>query len=117
MFRFSVSGVGTSGVASAKLRVYCSNPSASGGSTRALTGSWSESTVTWNTSPTFGSTTISSQGSVSSGRWYEFDVTPLVTGNGTVEVGIVSSISDGVTYVSREGTTTQRPQLVVTTNP
>ena len=115
--RFSVTGVGTSGVASAKLRLYCSNPSASGGSVRSLTGSWSESTVTWNTSPTFGSTSISSHASVANGQWYEFDVTPLVTGNGTVDIGMLSASNDGVTYVSREGAVGQRPQLVVTQNP
>jgi Calcineurin-like phosphoesterase len=117
LLRFAVSGVGTGGVASAKLRLYCTNPSASGGSIRSLTGSWSESTVTWNASPVFGSTTISSRGSVANGRWYEFDVTPLVTGNGTVDIGMVSTSADGVTYVSREGTVAQRPQLVVTPNP
>ncbi len=117
LFRFAVTGVGTSGVASAKLRVYCSNPSASGGSVRTITGSWAESTVTWNTSPAFGSSSISSHGAVSNGQWYEFDVTPLVTGNGNVEIGMISASSDGVTYVSREGVVSQRPQLVVTVNP
>jgi chitodextrinase len=111
LLQFSVSGV-SGGVANAKLRLYCVDPSSSGGSVQSVTGSWSEATVTWNTSPTFGST-ISSVGSVSTGQWYEFDVTPLVGGNGTVSIGIVSSSSNGADYSSREGTLAQRPQLVI----
>jgi hypothetical protein len=109
--------VGPNGVASAKLRLYVSNPSVSGGEIRSVTGSWSESTVNWNTSPVFGTTTIASLGSVQSGRWYELNVTSLITGNGDFSLGIVSGNADSASYVSREGTSTQRPQLVVTSNP
>jgi chitodextrinase len=116
LLRFHVSGVGPNGVASAKLRLYVSNPSAVGGDIRAVTGSWTESGVTWNTSPAFGST-LGSLGRVSSGVWYEVNVAGLVTGNGDFSFGIVSTSSDGVAYVSREGTAAQRPQLVVTPNP
>jgi acid phosphatase type 7 len=116
LFSFSVSGVGTSGVASAKLRVYATEGSTSGGGVRSVTGSWSESSVTWGTSPTFGSTNVSTHGAVTAGQWIEYDVTSLVKGNGTVSMGIVSGNGDGASYVSREGTTSQRPQLVVTPN-
>ena len=117
LFRFSVSGVGTSGVASAKLRVFASDGSASGGALRGVTGSWSESTVTLATTPTFASTNVATKGAVTTGQWAEYDVTSLVTGNGTFSMGIVSSNADGLAYVSREGTSSQRPQLVVTLNP
>jgi len=116
LLEFSVSGA-AGGVASAKLRLYCVDPSSVGGSVRSVSGSWTESGVTWNTSPTFGSTSISSLGSVSAGQWYEFDVTPLVAGNGTVSIGLVSSFSNGADYTSREGSLAQRPQLVVTPTP
>ena len=51
LFRFSVNGVGTSGISSAKLRIYCTNASAIGGEIRSVTGAWTEGGVTWNTSP------------------------------------------------------------------
>jgi len=117
LLKFAVSGVGPNGVASAKLRLYCVNPSSFGGEVRSINGSWTETGVTWNNSPTFGASTISSLGSVVVGQWYEFDVTSLVTGNGDVSIGMLSANSNGADYTSREGTAAQRPQLVVTPRP
>jgi hypothetical protein len=51
------------------------------------------------------------------GQWSEFDVTPLVTGNGDVNIGMLSTSADGADYTSREGVAAQRPQLVVTPAP
>jgi hypothetical protein len=110
-----VSGLGGA-VTSAKRRLYGVDPSDTGGQVRSVTGSWSESTVTWNNSPIFGASTVSSVGSVSTGQWYEWDVTPLVTGSGTFTLGMVSSSTNGADYTSREGISAQRPQLVVTTS-
>ena len=117
LFSFSVSGVGTSGVASAKLRIYALEGSSSGGGVRSVTGGWSESGVTWSNSPTVGSTSVATKGAVATGQWAEYDVTKLVTGDGTVSMAIVSANADGAQYGSREGTASQRPQLVVTPNP
>ena len=117
LLRFTVAGIGTHGVASAKLRLYCVDPSSFGGEIRSVTGTWSETGVTWNTSPAFGASTISSLGSVVVGQWYEFNVTQLVTGNGDVTIGMLSSNTNGADFTSREGVAAQRPQLVVTPAP
>jgi hypothetical protein len=117
LLRFTVAGVGTNGVAAAKLRLYCVDPSTFGGEIRSVTGTWSETAVTWNTSPTFGASAVSSVGSVVAGQWYEFNVTPLVTGNGDVTIGMLSTNTNGADYTSREGVAAQRPQLVVTPAP
>jgi hypothetical protein len=46
---------------------------------------------------------------------YQFDVTPLITGDGTVSMMVQSTNSDGARYYSKEGgTTAQAPQLKVT---
>jgi hypothetical protein len=46
---------------------------------------------------------------------YLFDVTPLVTGDGTVSMVIKSTSGDGARYYSKEaGTPSQVPQLQVT---
>jgi chitodextrinase len=117
LLRFTVAGVGTHGVASAKLRLYCVDPSSFGGEIRSVTGTWSETTVTWSTSPAFGASAVSSVGSVVAGQWYEFNVSPLVTGNGDVTIGLLSTNTNGADYTSREGVAAQRPQLVVTPAP
>jgi acid phosphatase type 7 len=113
--KFSVSGVGTGRVLSAKLRLYCVNPSGSGGNFRGSDPGWSESSLTFNLQPAISGTIVSSLGAVSSGQWYETDVTPLVQGDGTVSIAATSTSSDGAYYSSREGTAGLAPQLVVTT--
>jgi hypothetical protein len=46
---------------------------------------------------------------------YEFDVKPLITGNGTVSMLLKSTSTDGARYYSKEGgTAAQDPQLKVT---
>jgi hypothetical protein len=117
LLRFTVAGVGAHGVASAKLRLYCVDPSSFGGEIRSVTGAWSETTVTWNMSPAFGASAVSSVGSVVAGQWYEFNVSPLVAGNGDVTIGLLSTKTNGADYTSREGVAAQRPQLVVTPAP
>ena len=52
LLKFNVAGVGTQTVLSAKLRLYCIDPSPFGGEFHRVTNtSWSEETVTWNTAP------------------------------------------------------------------
>jgi hypothetical protein len=113
--KFSVSGVGTKSVLAAKLRLYCVNPSPSGGAFHGSDPAWSESTLTWNLQPAIDSTIVSSLGAVKSSRWFETDVTPLVKGDGTVSIAATSTSSNGAYYSSKEGTAGFAPQLVVTT--
>jgi acid phosphatase type 7 len=113
--KFSVSGVGTKRVVAAKLRLYCVNPSPSGGAFHGSDPAWSESTLTWNLQPAIDSTIVSSLGAVRSSNWYETDVTALVKGDGTVSIAATSTSSDGAYYSSKEGTAGFAPQLVVTT--
>jgi acid phosphatase type 7 len=114
--KFSVTGVGTRQVLSAKLRLYCVNSSPKGGDFRGSDTNWTESGLTFNFRPAINSTIVSSLGSVSSGKWYETDVTPLVQADGTVSIAATSTSSDGAYYSSREGTAGLAPQLVVTTS-
>ncbi len=46
---------------------------------------------------------------------YQFDVKPLISGDGTVSMMVKSTSGDGARYYSKEGgTTAQDPQLQVT---
>lgn len=75
---------------------------------------WTESTVTWNTAPPAG-VLLGSLGAVSKGVSYDVDVTPLVTGDGSVAVRISSANADEVTYQARENTVSA--QLFVELGP
>ncbi len=52
-------------------------------------------------------------GVLSTGSWVVYDVTSLVSGNGTYSFNLTSASSDGVDFNSREAAT-NRPELVVT---
>jgi hypothetical protein len=79
------------------------------------TASWTESTLTWNNRPARSGTGLDDKGALKAGTWAEFDVTPLVIGNGTYTFILAGTSTDGIDMSSREATNTaQRPQLVVT---
>src|SRR5215211_1553822 len=114
LLKFTVSGVAGRTVTSAKLRLYCADPSDVGGVFfRVQNTSWSENTVTWNTAPAADASSFASLGSVTTGSWYEVNV-PFVTADGTYAVKVTSSSSNGADYASKEGTAGTAPQLVVT---
>lgn len=116
LLMFDVSGLQGRPVVSAKLRLYCVDPSSFGGEFHRVTStSWDESTVTWNTAPAADSTVLGTLGSVQVGNWYEVDVTPAVTGDGLVSFEAVSTSTNGADYSSKEGAAGLAPQLVVTT--
>jgi len=115
LLRFTVSGVGTQTILSAKLRLYCVDPSPFGGEFHRVTDtSWSESTVNWNTAPSADSNILASLGRVSMNTWYEVDVTSLVNGDGSYSLKVSSTNADGAYYSPKEGATGFAPQLVIT---
>jgi hypothetical protein len=115
--KFAVTGVGARPITSAKLRLHCVNGSPVGGVFHRIDPllPWSESTLTWLTAPAIDSATVGALGSVAAGQTYDVPVTPLVTGDGTVAIGVTSANADGAYYDSKEGAAGAAPQLVVTT--
>jgi len=115
--KFEVNGLSsTAGLA--KLQLYVLDGSSSGGSvylvSNNLTGSstpWTESNLTFSNSPTFGGSPLSAKGAVSAGQWVEFDVSAVITGNGTYSFGLKTTSSDLVEYSSKDGS--QAPALLV----
>jgi acid phosphatase type 7 len=117
LIKFTVSGVGTRQVVSAKLRLYCEDPSGVGGAFyKVADNSWNEGTVTWNNAPAADPNSFATLGAVVAGNWYEVDVSSLVTGDGTFGLKMVSTSGDGAYYASKEGTAGFAPQLVLVTN-
>ena len=114
LIRFTVTGVGTSTVTNAKLRLTCVDNSPNGGAfTEASSNVWTEGTVTWSTAPGAG-TTVATIGQVVSGSTYKVDLSSLIHGDGTYTLRITSTNSDGADYASREGALASRPQLIIT---
>ena len=116
--RFTVSG--TSGtIQNVKLRVFCTTNGTNNGPAAYLAdNNWIESgtgRITWNNRPALLSGAFDNKGAIATGTWVEYDVTDLVTGDGTYTFALVADGTDGVTFSSREGTSD--PELVVTFVP
>ena len=113
--RFNVSGL-TGTVRTATLRLWVTGASNDGPAAYATSNQWAESGggITWNNRPARSGSILDDKGIVSSGAWVDFDVTRAVTGNGTFSFVLTPTSNDTLQAVSREGTASQRPRLVVT---
>jgi trimeric autotransporter adhesin len=109
--RFAVAApVGS--VTSAKLRLFVRDASPNGGVLFTADPGWSESTLTWNSRPAIGTTTLASAGAVTAGTWIELDVSAIITGEGPYSFVIRGASGDVAYYDSEEAA--NKPQLVVT---
>jgi uncharacterized protein YjiK len=108
--RFSVTGV-LGAVQSATLRLYASNGSTNGPAVYATSNGWTETGLTWNNRPAPTSGAVDDKGWIYTNTWAEYDVTALVTGDGTYSFMLATDTTDGVTFSSREGSSP--PELVV----
>ncbi|HEX7456248.1 MAG TPA: Ig-like domain-containing protein, partial [Candidatus Nanoarchaeia archaeon] len=115
LLKFNVSGIDSKQVASAKLRLYNTNASNSGGDFyRVSDTSWSEGTINWNNAPAADPASFASLGSVAAGNWYEVSALSIVSGDGLVSVRVKSASTDGADYYSKEQGASYAPRLVVT---
>jgi hypothetical protein len=109
---FSVSGLSTP-VQQALLRVYADDSSTDDGTAvYTTTTGWVENTITWTNRPARGSSALDTVLELDSNTWVEYDVTALITGNGSYAFVLAALTDDGVDLSSREGDFP--PQLVVT---
>jgi acid phosphatase type 7 len=112
--RFSVGSLSGT-VQSALLRVYASSGTADGPAAYSTSPSWQEAGITWSTRPARSSGPTDDKGSIASGRWIEWNVTPLVAAGASSFV-LAGTSTDGVDFQSREAA--NKPELLVTTaNP
>ncbi|HEX4729517.1 MAG TPA: DNRLRE domain-containing protein, partial [Jatrophihabitans sp.] len=75
---------------------------------------WSQSSVTWNSSPQSVGSAVASLGTVALGETVTVDVTSLVTSSGQVTIRIKNTSGDAAQYYSKEGSATLGPKLTVT---
>ena len=110
--RFTVAGASGT-VQAARLRVYATtNGTKNGPAIYAAGTAWTETGITWNKRPARTSSAVDNKGTIGTSSWVEYDVTSLVTGNGTFSFVLAADSSDGVRFSSREGS--RPPQLIVT---
>ena len=111
--KFDVSGLDGKQVHSAALRVFVKEGGGSneGPGVQRAANSWSEGSLTWHNRPGYTSNMVADQRSVAGGAWLDFDVSALVTQDGTLTLAIVPTSPDGTYMFSRQGA--NKPQLVL----
>jgi len=110
--RFTVAGV-SGPVQSARVRLYATtNGTKNGPAIYATNPSWNEKDITWNKRPARTSGAVDNKDNINPDSWVEYNVTSLVTGNGTFSFVLAGDSNDAVAFSSRQGV--QPPQLVVT---
>lgn len=114
--RFNVSGLNGAKITSAKLKVYSLYASSSGFTVyKANSSSWTETGITYNNAPGFGSA-LRSTSTFKANVWLTLDLTGSVTGEGQVTYVLTTPGSDAFTLASRERSSgAYAPQLIITT--
>ena len=116
LIRFDLSDIDTNSVASATLRLFCTDGSDAGGIFGKTTASnWDEASVTWNSAPTAFGAPFHNLGHVQEAIWYEIDVTDVFfsahNSLNAVSIRIKSKSWNRAGYSSKEGS--DPPQLVI----
>jgi hypothetical protein len=110
--RFTVTGV-SGPVQSARVRLYATdNDTSNGPAIYATDPSWNEDEITWNKRPARTSEAVDNKEGINKNTWVEYDVTSLVTGDGTYSFVLAGDSSNAVSFSSRQGI--EAPQLEVT---
>jgi hypothetical protein len=101
-------------VTGARLRLYVADSSSGGAVLYPAASSWTESGATYENRPARTGPEAARTGPVTSGRYVELDVTPLVTGPGPVTFELAGAGGDGAGFKSRNSSS-NRPELVIDT--
>ena len=107
---FTVSGL-SAAPTNATIRLW-TDTAGSGSSVHGTSTGWTETGITYANAPSYGST-MATVSNFAAGVWISFNVTSLVTGNGTFAFAFTSASSAGISFASREDSA-HAPQLVVT---
>ena len=110
--RFSLSGV-SGAIQSARLRVYSTTETAEDGPGLYTTeNTWTESEITWENRPGRANTASGDQTFIRKFSWVEYDVTALVTGDGTYSFVLAGDSEEDLLFSSRESS--NGPELIIT---
>ena len=112
--RFDVSGV-TGPLEGAKLRLRTASGTVDGPAVYRTSWTGLETALNWNNRPARTSGATDDKGRIASSAYVEYDVKPLMTGDGTYSFVLATGSSDGIDFRSREySDAARRPELVLT---
>ncbi|HLF74988.1 MAG TPA: DNRLRE domain-containing protein, partial [Anaerolineales bacterium] len=110
--RFTVSGI-SGPIQNVRLRVYSTTETAEDGPALYVTeDTWKETEITWADRPPRAGSKSGDQTLVRRHSWVEYDVTALVTGDGTYSFVLVGDSQEGLRFSSRESI--NGPELIIT---
>ncbi|NOT31807.1 MAG: DNRLRE domain-containing protein, partial [Planctomycetes bacterium] len=99
-------------VLSAKLRLFCTDPSNSAGSVYKLAdNTWSETGITWSNKPALPANPLLVMGGVTNGFWIEAELGLAAVSDGLVSFALAGGTTNSAIYSSREGA--NPPELVL----
>ena len=105
--KFNVTGL-SGAPSSAKLRLWVTDGGPNAGSVYSISNTtWTNAGITWKNAPAITGTPLSSLGAVTAGKFVEFNLGSVITGNGKYTFAISKGRDDAVGYASRETTTTR----------
>jgi hypothetical protein len=112
--KYNIPGISGS-VTSAKLRVYVTNSSKDAPKVKLVENDWDESSLVYaNNQPLIiDNISVADMGSVSKGKYVDYDVTSMIQTNGTLSFGFFPDSSDGMDFYSKEATSASPPQLII----
>lgn len=99
-------------VTSAVLRVYGNTKNVSPVDVHTTSATWSESTISWSTAPTFGGVVATASPTTAAG-WVDIPVTATVTADGQVTYVLTQTGATAVAYQSKEAGASTAAVLVV----
>jgi hypothetical protein len=117
VMRLDISVPAGKALKSAILSLTCVDNADSGGVVDLVGDTWTESAVTWNSAPAFG-TQVATMGAVRKGTRYQIDLTQAAKdaaaqGLTTLSLGWRAVSDDGAQFASREGSASQKPSLAL----
>jgi hypothetical protein len=113
--RFNLQGINGT-VRRVTLRIYANSASSAGYNIGNVTdNTWTESTINYNNAPAIG-TSVGTSDAFGAGVWTTVDVTSLVTGNGTLNLGLYTTSATAISFNSQQSSI-NGPQLIVETGP
>lgn len=116
--QFDLSGEGYTNISSAVVRLYATTANSATITAYETTDSWGESSITWSSAPSEG-TTLDAVSVTSSSQYYEWDITSLVdtevSGDGVVSIVLYDAAADNLqTIFNSKEAGSNMPELVVT---
>ena len=112
--RFDLSGVSGT-ITKLTLRIWANSGQSSGWQAKPVSGTWTESGLTFANAPSLGAS-VGGSGKTIAGSWSSADVTALLNGGTTLDIGLSTPSTTALSLASRESGASTAPQLVIETN-